>query len=138
VTLGERPAQTVLAADAAWPCACVGLHRPQPAEYERHHIHMASEQRSQGLALARLTDANEYHHGVDVTDEHGAYWVALCGNGHGIVHYLLRLYARDGRLPLGAQRLNPYCRLLAFEGHRRVLAHGGWGPAPAPPAAFTA
>jgi len=121
-----RPARTVLAADADWPCGCVSLHRPVPAEYERHHIHPAAVQRDQGLPLHRLTGASEWHPGVDLTDEGAAYWVALCGNAHGIVHALLRLYARDGALPAGAGRLNPYCRQLAAEGHRRVLEHGGW------------
>ena len=123
-----RPAQTVLAGDAAHPCRCVQGHTPRPAEFERHHIHMASEQQRQGLTLATLTAANEWA-GPDaaIGDEHAAYWVLLCPTSHSFVHVLLRRLAaaKGGPVALGPY-VNPFIRLLAEEGNRRVMAHGGW------------
>jgi len=89
---------------------------------------MQAVQRAQGLKVVKLTPANEWT-GPDaaLADEQRAYWVALCGTAHGAIHVLLRRLAaaKGAPVPFGPH-LNPYIRLLAEEGNRRVMAHGGW------------
>ncbi len=90
------------------PCQCVKRHSPTPTRVELHHVHQQSHQR-------RLWGT--------VRDKET---VALCDNGHAIVHAFLERMRR-GDNPDG--RANDYLFTLALQGRvREMVAEGRLPP----------